>query len=358
MNERLNRLQAELAAKQLPALLVFSEPNRRYLSGFTGSSGVLLVTAAHAVLLTDSRYTEQAAAETRSSGFEVLEHHQPWTADLAKELTRRQINALAYDPEEMTVAEWQRLQSALPQCSWQQVDGLVSGLRQIKEPSEIAALAAACRITDEALTALLPRIAVGVRELELAMELEWYMRTHGAQGIAFDFIVASGPRSALPHGHATERQIHSGDFVTFDIGAVVEGYHSDMTRTVAVGSIDQTQRQVYDVVLKAQLAGLQALAVGVTGEAVDHASRSVIEQAGYGPHFGHGTGHAVGLEIHEGPRLAPGSQQTLRAGMALTIEPGIYLPQRFGVRIEDTVVLKAEAAHQVLTHFPKELMVL
>ncbi len=352
---RLEALRARFEDLDIDGFLTFHGPNRRYLSGFTGSAGYVLVTARHAVLLTDSRYTEQARQQ--APDFEVIQHgDEVWDA-LSQQVRRAGVKHLGFEPDRVSVDWLGRAGGHLGDVTWVAVLGAVEDLRMIKDEDEIAAIARAQALTEQVLAEVLPMVRPGVREIELAVELEFRMRRRGASAAAFDFIVASGPRSALPHGVASERAIQPGDLVTFDIGCVVDGYCSDLTRTVVVGEPDQRQREIYDLVRRAQETGLAALRPGRTGREVDAAARDVIAAAGYGDNFGHSLGHGVGLEVHEGPRLSRRSHTVLQPGMVVTVEPGVYIPGWGGVRIEDLVVVRPEG-YQNLTSMAKDLLVL
>ncbi len=351
---RLALLRQRMAAG-VPALLVTDGVNRRYLSGFTGSSGWLLVTAGEAWLITDFRYEEQAQAE--AAGWTVVVYRAPDRLEtaLARLLGERRVTALGFDPDALTVSAHRALAEALPGVELRPAPRLVTALRAVKDEAELALIRRAMAQAEEAFARLLPEVRPGRSERELALELEFLMRRLGADGAAFDFIVASGPRSSLPHGQPTDRRLQAGDLVTFDFGARFAGYHSDITRTVVVGRADERQREVYEVVRAAQAAALAAVREGAKAEDVDRAARDVIAAAGYGERFGHSTGHGVGLEVHEYPTLAPRRDDLLVAGMVVTVEPGVYIPGWGGVRIEDTVVVTPSGC-EVLCRTPKELL--
>lgn len=352
---RLSLLRARMSAAGLPALLVTDAVNRRYLSGFTGSAGWLLVTATSAVLITDFRYEEQAQAE--AAGWSVVVYRQPDRSEtvLARILAEEGIAALGFDPDAVSVTAHGRLAEALGGVELRPAPQLVTALRAVKDEGELALIRRAVAVAEEAFARLLPLVRPGRSERELALELEFLMRRLGAEAAAFDVIVVSGPRSSLPHGRPGERRIAPGDLVTFDFGARVGGYHSDVTRTLVVGKADARQREVYEVVRAAQAAALAAVREGVKAGEVDCAARAVIGAAGYGERFGHSTGHGLGLEVHEFPTLAPNREDRLAAGMVVTVEPGVYIPGWGGVRIEDTVIVTASGC-EVLCRTPKELL--
>lgn len=351
---RLARLRERLAALEADALLVTGPENRRYLSGFTGSAGVLVITAGDAVLMTDFRYVEQAAAE--APAFRVVRHGRPDTDTLRPLLDAMGVRRLAYEPAGLTAADLARYREGCPGVAWVPAESAVEALRRVKDAGEVARIARAQALCCRVWEAFLPEIRPGVRERDLALELEFRIRRAGADDRAFPFIVVSGPRSSLPHGTATDRVIQPGDLVTFDFGAQVDGYHSDLTRTVVVGRASAEQRRIYELVLRAQEAGLAAIRAGVTGRDADAAAREIIAGAGHGDHFGHGLGHGVGLAVHEAPRMAPhGADAPLEAGAVVTVEPGIYVPGFGGVRIEDLVVV-GDGGVENLTPAPKALL--
>lgn len=353
--QRLARLRERMAAEGLEAVWIGSPANRRYLSGFSGSSGWLLITATGAQLWTDFRYLEQATQE--APGYEVVRHEAQVYAHLARYLQEVGIRRLGFEAEHVRYGDWQRLRAALPeQIELVGISGWVEQLRRVKDEVELALIREAARLADEALLEVLAGLRPGVTERQLALELEFAMRRRGATAAAFDLIVVSGPRSALPHGQPGDHAIEAGQFVTLDYGAVVGGYCSDCTRTVVAGRATPRHREIYQVVLEAQRRAVAAIRPGVSGAEVDRAARQVIEEAGYGDRFGHATGHGVGLEVHEGPRLSVlAEDDRLEPGMVVTVEPGIYIPGWGGVRIEDLVVVTADGG-EILTRVSKELL--
>lgn len=358
MNFSLRRRRALAAAMRAgaDALLVTHPPDLRYLCGFTGSAGALALTKGRAKLFTDGRYREQAKLEAPGLPLSIESRPAAQAASLwlSESATRCLFNAA-----HVTVLEIDALRQALPSSKrrgfLQPGQDLVARLREIKDATEIerlrAAAALGCRLFDQALG----EIASGATEIEVALTLEQGARRAGAEGMSFDTIVASGERSALPHGRATMAKLPRTGFVTLDFGVLLEGYCSDMTRTVHMGRPKSDARSVYDSVLEAQLAGVAAVRAGVEARAVDEAARSVLRTAELGEYFSHSTGHGVGLEIHEGPRIAAKQTARLEAGMVITIEPGVYLPGRFGVRIEDTVLVTRNGA-EVITPTTKALI--
>lgn len=351
MNERrIAKVRERLAAEGLDAILVTEPNNRKYMSGFSGTSGWALITPHQAYLLTDFRYVEQAAQQAPL--YEVVEHHGEAVHTLKRLLNDAGVGKLGFDARHITYAEYEKLAEGLHPVRLVATSEWVERLRWVKEPEEIELIRRAAAIADEAFRHVLTILRPGLRERDVAAELEYKMRQLGASGPAFDTIVASGPRSALPHGVAGERVLAAGDLVTLDFGARFQGYCSDLTRTVALGSVDGRLKEIYRIVLEAQELGLQNIRAGMTGREADAVVRGYISARGYGEAFGHATGHALGLDIHESPSLSKRCETVLEPGMVLTVEPGIYLPGLGGVRIEDDVLLTADGV-EVLTGAPK-----
>jgi Xaa-Pro aminopeptidase len=349
MHSRLERLRASLADRDLPALLVSHPANIYYLSGFTGSSGVLLVTADEIALISDFRYTLQAAAEAPAWRF-VQSLHPPLVA-AREELVSLGVPRVGFDDADVSVQHYHTLADDAP-YALEPARGLVETLRLHKDADELARIREAVAITDGAYAHVCALARPGVTERTLALEAEWYMRTHGAQAAAFDIIIAAGAHAALPHAQPRDVALAPGDLVVVDMGARTRHYCADMTRTFAVAHATDTAREIYRACLAAQLAGLTRIHAGMTGREADAVVRDTIADAGYGDYFGHGTGHGVGVQVHEAPRLSRTSEDTLLPGMAITVEPGIYLPDMGGVRIEDLVVL-TDTGLEVLTGAPK-----
>lgn len=349
MQSRLAAIRALLAEQNLAAVIVSKPENRLYFSGFTGSSGLLLVSADAARLITDFRYVEQATRQ--APDFAVVRHGADIYETLAAEVKAIGGQRIGFESDFVTWDAYKRLINVGGELAPLHLDKL----RMVKDDDELAALRRAVRIADDAFSHILSYIHPGVSERDIALEMEYFMRRQGAEKMAFDMIVASGARSALPHGRASSKCIAAGDFITMDFGAVYGGYHSDITRTVVVGKATPRQREIYRLVLIAQTAGLAAVSPGRVCREVDADARKVIIDAGYGEYFGHGLGHGVGLAIHEEPRLSPACDATLAPGMTVTVEPGVYIPDWGGVRIEDTVLVTA-AGVEVLTASGKELI--
>jgi Xaa-Pro aminopeptidase len=341
VNNRLKKLRRRLAEKEIDAVLISQPENRRYLSGFDGSAGFLLIAAQKAILATDFRYIEQAGAQ--APGYEIFRttsNINDWFPGLADGL---RIKRLGFEAGTITFALHHQLRDALNKkripVKLAPVNGLAESLRAVKEPAEIALIKKASEITDAAYEYIEGTIRPGLTERQVAWEIEKCLREKGSQALPFEIIVASGPNAALPHARPSERIINAGEPIVIDMGARFNGYASDLSRTICLGTPDDTFRKVYNVVIDAQMTAESIIREGTTGHQADAAARTVIEQAGYGESFGHALGHGVGLATHELPRLGPGSNEPLTAGTVFTVEPGVYLPGWGGVRIEDTVTM-------------------
>ena len=353
IKQRVERIQKELSAGQ--ALLITGDCNRFYFTGFASSAGSVFICPQEAVFLIDFRYFEKAKSTVDSCT--VVQAPPVGVSDMCakygiKELfieaTITSVSGLAGLRErlhDVTVSDSDRF------------DRLIADMRAIKTTGELALIREAQQMTDETFTYILNRIEAGHTERDVMLDMEFYMRRLGSEGVSFDFIVVSGKNSSLPHGVPTEKKIERGDFITMDFGAVVGGYRSDMTRTVAVGEVSDEMRRVYDTVLKAQLESIQAVRPGVVCQDVDKIARDIIYGAGYEGCFGHGLGHSVGVEVHESPAFSPRCDTILRPGMVMTVEPGIYLENKFGVRIEDMVYVTEDGCVDI-TASDKQLIVL
>lgn len=333
-------------------VLLTSPHNMRFFSGFSGGEGAVLVCRGAKIVITDSRYTEQAESEAK--GFSVAESGN-WIAYLAEAVEKCDMRELLFEDAEMRVSEYNKMKESVNSVVFSAGSELINPFRAVKSQCEIELLARAEDIACRALDRTLEIIRPGITEAEVACELEYNMRILGGEGTSFETIVVSGAKTSLPHGKPDDKKIEYGDFVTMDFGCRVGGYCSDMTRTVVVGRASEEQRRVYETVLAAQLAGLDAICAGVRGCDADSAARMVIEDAGYGKYFGHSLGHGVGLLIHELPNLSPKSEAVLRENSVVTCEPGIYIPGFGGVRIEDMVCVK-EKGYINFTHYTKELL--
>lgn len=352
------KIAGVLKAHGLDAVLLTCEANRFYASGFhsSGTDGVAIVTRNRSYYFTDSRYTEAAARYVQGAEIRQTDREHPYSALINEVIEKEHITRMGYEDEYMTAADFHRFSEKL-HCELVPATELLWTLRAVKDQAELECMIQAQRIAEKALADILGEIRPGVTEKEIAALLLYKMLHYGAEDKSFDPIVVSGPNGSLPHGVPSEKPIQAGEFVTMDFGCKFGGYCSDMTRTVAVGHVTEEMETVYNTVLKAQLAGIAAAKADVTGAAVDGAARQVIADAGYGPYFGHSFGHSVGVEIHENPNATPSNSKPLPAGIVISAEPGIYLPGKLGVRIEDVIVI-TEQGCQDITLAPKELLIL
>lgn len=353
IERRLDRLRSSMMEMNLDALLVTSVYNRKYISGFTGTAGTLLVTGKKAYLFTDFRYMTQAPKQ--APHFEVIEHKPELMESVLETLQANEIHQLGFEQDNVNYAAYQMYRSQLAGIELVPTDGLIEKLRWYKDEFELKIIREACEVADRAYDTILSKLQTGVSEQEIALELEFTMRKLGAASCSFDTIVASGERSAMPHGVASEKKLGTNEFVTMDFGAYYKGYCSDITRTVVLGKATDKHKEIYHIVLEAQTTALDQIQAGMTGREADAIARDIIAGYGYGDKFGHGTGHAIGMEIHESPRLSPRSDQVLEPGMVVTVEPGIYIEGFGGVRIEDDIVIR-EKGIDILTKSPKQLM--
>lgn len=348
---RADRVRGVMADEELDALVITRGTNLRWLTGFTGSNGLAVVTEDSLTVVTDGRYRDQVAEQLAAAGV---------TADVVIDVdimarvadTAPAAGRVGLEADDISWAAQARLQARLGERSATLVatEGLLLGLRAVKDDGEIARITAACGIADVALAEVTPLLGVGATEAEVGAAFDAAVRRHGASGVSFETIIASGPNSALPHARPSERRIEPGDLVVIDCGAMVDGYHSDMTRTFAVGEPSPERRRQLDVVLAAHEAGVAAMAPGVATKDIDAAARAVIADAGWADQFTHGTGHGVGLDIHELPRVSSRSDEVLAAGMIATVEPGVYLPGIAGVRWEDSVLVTATGGQRLTLH--------
>jgi Xaa-Pro aminopeptidase len=353
---RLSKLRETLAADGLDAMFVTQPQNVRYLSGFTGGDGsVLVVTRQEAVVVTGFIYREQVQRE--APDWELVEAKDRLISVFPDLVARLGVRRVGFESTHLTVDRHREWAEALPDCELVPVKGVVEGLRSVKGEDEIDAIAKAVVLADSAFAHIVKLIRPGMTEKEVGWELEKYMRTHGAEKVSFDIIVGSGPNGAMPHATVSERVIRAGEPIVMDLGAVVGGYCSDLTRTILLGEPDENFRTVYDTVLRAQVHAEAKIVPGMTGQEADAIAREIIAEAGYGGAFGHGLGHGVGLAVHENPRVSRvEGENVLEPAMVFTVEPGIYLPGWGGVRIEDIVVLHEDGC-QVLSRAPKEPVV-
>jgi Xaa-Pro aminopeptidase len=352
---RLDRLRHLLLEARQEAMLISGLPNIRYLTGFTGSNALLLVTTGNAVLFTDGRYRVQAAQEVQNA--RVLVPGGPLVRALAASVKRRRLRRLGFESRRASFELYAALRAELRGCRLQPLMGLVERLRAIKGAEEIAVMRRAAGLNSRVFEMSLGQIRPGRTEAQVAARIEYNMRVRGGEKPAFETIVAAGPHSALPHARPTHKPLRKKQFILIDQGVILDGYSSDMTRTVVLGGLGARARGLYNAVLEAQLAAIAAVRPGVQAQQVDRQARIVLQKHGLDKAFVHSTGHGVGLEIHEAPRLARGEKTVLEAGMVLTIEPGVYLEGFGGVRIED-MVLVTDRGCEVLTPTPKDLRVL
>ncbi|HLQ71373.1 MAG TPA: Xaa-Pro peptidase family protein [Bacillota bacterium] len=352
--DKLTRLRTKLDENNLDGILITSPFNRRYISSFTGTAGAVLVSHNDAQFITDFRYIEQATEQ--AEGFKIIEHKQAIHEEVSKQLKTMNIKRLGFEKDHTTFSTYEKYKDTFS-AELVPVSGLIESLRLIKTEEELKIMKEAANIADAAFKHIQGYIKPGVKEIDISNELEFFMRRQGATSSSFDTIVASGYRSALPHGVASNKEIQSGELVTMDYGALYNGYCSDTTRTVAVGEISDELRTIYETVLEAQKRGVNGIKPGMTGKEADALTRDHITGKGYGKYFGHSTGHGVGLEVHESPSLSHKSDTVLEPGMVVTVEPGIYIPNVGGCRIEDDLVI-TEKGNERLTKADKELICL
>ena len=355
MDARLSKLRSAIADENLDAIIITQPENRRYVSGFTGSSALLLITPTEALLATDFRYYEQVARE--SPGFRLVKIESPKVGALLNDAIH-EVGAkrVGFESQHVTFDTHLKWSEAAEGIAYAPTEGIVEKLRSVKEQDEIDTIRRAVAISDSAIKHIRETIRPGMTEKEVAWELEAYMRTHGAQQVAFETIAGSGPNGALPHVKPTDREVRVGEPIVMDLGARVDGYNSDVTRTLCIGEPDDRFREIYGIVLKAQLAAEEAIRPGMLGRDADAVARDVISDAGYGDYFGHSLGHGVGLAVHEKPGAGKSSEDELLPGCVVTVEPGIYIPDWGGVRIEDLVVVTDDGI-EVLTQAGKDPVV-
>lgn len=344
-----------MRAARCDALLITGIENVRYITGFTGSNGFLIIAGKGGIFFTDSRYTEQASKEIEA-GVKVKEYKKK-VPELVAEIIDSGFKRVGFEDSNLTYQEYREIGKGLKGVKLVPLKDKLGSLRSVKSKGEIKIISRAADIAYKAFEKLLPSVKPGKREDDLAIELEYLMRRGGAEGLSFDVIVASGARSALPHGRAGNKLLKQGDPVVIDFGARYEGYHSDETVTVFIGMASERHRRIYQTVKEAHDRAIDAVRPGVRFSDIDKAARDFIDKAGYGKYFGHGTGHGVGLNVHEAPSVSPNSKEMAEEGMVFTIEPGIYIPKVGGVRIEDMVVV-TKGGCRVLTRIPKELRII
>lgn len=355
MIKDLQKLLGEQA--QNTCALIISPENRKYFTGFDSSDGFLIASENRAVFITDGRYIEAAEKQISNCEVKLLGKTHPQIAEILKEMN---CNRLLVESTRMIVSTYNSLKGVLkkiPVSTDTTLDTIINTLRSVKTEIEVENIIKAQRIAEEAFNHILNFIKVGVTEKEIALELDFYMLRHGGEGLSFETIAVSGANSSMPHGVPSNKKIENGDFITMDFGTIINGYHSDMTRTVAVGFATDEMKNVYDTVLKAQQNCLDNIKAGISCKDGDEFARSVIRNAGLGQYFTHSTGHGVGVEIHEFPNLSPASDSVLQVGNIVTVEPGIYIPEKFGVRIEDMALITENGCRN-LTNAKKDLIIL
>jgi Xaa-Pro aminopeptidase len=353
LKDRRTRLASFFNSHSLDCILIEHLPNLRYLSGFSGSEAILLLTPDEGWFISDSRYTLQAQQEV--DGFHLVEQAKFQEA-ISSVCAANRWKRIGFEAAHTTVSVYEAMKAHLQPSELVPVGAELDTIRNRKDQAELVLLEKACRLASTSLETVLGQIRDGVVESDLAIALEFEMRRRGADGRGFDFIVASGERGAMPHGRASSKKICVGELVTIDFGLVLDGYHSDETVTVSVGPPDDRQTEIYNIVKSAHDFAIEAIKPGISCKAVDAVAREYISSKGFGDYFGHGLGHGVGLEIHEKPVLSPRSDAVLEQGMVVTVEPGIYIPGWGGVRIEDTVAVTADCCH-LLTSVSKEMIV-
>ncbi|CAI8793534.1 M24 family metallopeptidase [Bacillus pseudomycoides] len=354
MTTRIKKIQEQLTEYGIDGLLITKKENRQYATGFTGSAGVVLLSATEAVFITDFRYVDQAKTQVQET--EIIMHKGNIEQEIANQTTRLNIQRLGIEENNMTLKQYSSLKK-YTNIKLVQVSELVETIRSIKEESEIETIKVAARMADEAFQHITGFLKPDVSEFDVRDELEFFMRKQGASSSSFNIIVASGVRSSLPHGVATNKMIENGDMVTLDFGALYNGYCSDLTRTIAIGSYSKEFEKIYSIVLEALKRGTKAIRPGESAKTIDDVTRNYITDNGYGEYFGHSTGHGVGLELHEPLRLSQESKATLQEGMVVTVEPGIYIPNWGGCRIEDDIVITKDG-HEVITKANRDLIVI
>ncbi len=351
MKNRVLKLRAEMERLNLDAILIEESKNKRYISGFTGTAGSIIITKEKNILFTDFRYTQQAKNQTED--FEIVEISR--TNPITNFLKEMDMKRLGFEDDKMSFSTYSNYKDALSSTEMVPLKGLMLDLRAIKDEKELEVIRQASKIADNGFKYILGFIKPGMKESDVALELEFFMRKQGATGVSFDFIVASGKRSSMPHGVASDKVIELGDFVTIDFGCVYNGYCSDMTRTIVVGKANEKQKEIYNIVLEAQLKVIEAAKANMSGIELDNIARQYIIEKGYGDKFGHGLGHGIGLDVHELPNVNTLGEKLLKPNMVISDEPGIYIEDFGGVRIEDLLIITEDGC-EVLNSSPKELI--
>lgn len=350
--QRLNNLRKLMKNNGLQAVLLISDPNRNYMSGFTGEESYSVITDEKAIFITDSRFTEQARQQVKD--YEIVEYKGAFPEFLANLTKELKVKNLGFEQDVVSYSTYITYKEKL-QCELVPMNGIVEELRIIKDKKEVECIKKAAAIADKAFEHMLHFIKPGMTEREIGLELEFFMKKAGAKDLSFTSIIASGIRSSLPHGSATDKVVNEGEFLTLDFGCIVEGYCSDMTRTIVIGKPSEKMLEIYNTVLEAEERALKAIKPGISGAELDKIARDYITEKGYGSYFGHGLGHGVGRQIHEMPHVNYRGTNALKVGMVITDEPGIYIPDFGGVRIEDLILI-TEEGYEVLSNSPKELI--
>lgn len=355
--KRVEAVRRRMAEENLEAIFITYLPNIRYLSGFTGSAAVLCITLTQAWILTDFRYWEQATRQ--APGFTLYRLQSRRFVEILPEFLKEigSPHRVAFESAHLTVDQWMSWKEAVPDVEWVPTKDWIETMRAVKDEEELARIREAARVADATMAYLRRRLRPGMTEREAAWLAERYLRTHGGDDVAFDVIVASGPNAAMAHHHPGDRPLKVGEPIIVDLGARVDGYHSDITRTFVLGRMPRRFRELYAIVLRAQEAAIRNMRAGMRGKEIDALARSVIEEAGYKEAFGHGLGHGVGLEIHEKPSAGPIAEDSVPAGAVLTVEPGIYLSGWGGIRIEDMVVIDTDGVREILTRASRDPLI-
>lgn len=354
MMDRVEKLRIKMSESGIESFLITNNYNLNYLTGFTGTTGIALITLENAYFITDFRYTEQASKEC--VGYEIIKNEQPIFEVLGELIDSVNVANMAFEEQYLSFYKYTELERLIS-CELIPVTGMIETLREVKDVTEIETIRKACQIADNAFEYILTYIKPGMTEISVANELDFYMRSLGASGVSFETIVASGYRSAMPHGVASDKVIEAGDMITIDFGCYYNGYVSDMTRTISLGEPTDEMKNIYNIVKEAQQRVLDVAKPGMSGVELDAVARDYITEQGYGAEFGHSTGHGIGLEVHEGPNVSKISDKIFVPGNVITNEPGIYVPGVGGVRIEDDMLVTEDGIDR-LTHTTKELIIL